>query len=211
MLHDYVKLEPGDWVLQNGANSVVGFAVIQMCKALGFRTANVIRDRSGVEELKASMTALGADKVYVEAELRDGEVRDWLSEQAKVKLGFNCVGGPATTDLARCLAHDATLVTYGAMAKQPVSLPATLFIFRDLKAVGFWMTNWYRVATPSELAGMFKVLSDWIHDGKLKLPPVEEVQWNALSDDTAATKMVQQALEKAMSDFKGVKMVWKME
>jgi len=45
MILDYVKLEKGDWILQNGANSGVGQNVIQLARIRGFKTVNVIRDR----------------------------------------------------------------------------------------------------------------------------------------------------------------------
>ena len=45
MLLDFVKLGPGDWVIQNGANSGVGQNVIQIARIRGFKTVNVIRDR----------------------------------------------------------------------------------------------------------------------------------------------------------------------
>ena len=45
MIHDFVALKPGDVILQNGANSGVGQAVIQIAKALGLKTVNVIRNR----------------------------------------------------------------------------------------------------------------------------------------------------------------------
>lgn len=32
-------------------------------------------------------------------------------------------------------------VTYGAMTREPISVPATPFIFRDLKLRGFWLAN----------------------------------------------------------------------
>ena len=35
MLEEYVALQPGDTVVQNGANSAVGRNVIQLCKAAG--------------------------------------------------------------------------------------------------------------------------------------------------------------------------------
>ena len=35
----------GDTVIQNGANSGVGQAVIQIAAALGYNTINVVRDR----------------------------------------------------------------------------------------------------------------------------------------------------------------------
>lgn len=45
MLLDFVTLTPGDVVIQNGANSGVGEAVIQLSKLWGFKTFNIVRDR----------------------------------------------------------------------------------------------------------------------------------------------------------------------
>ena len=44
MLEDFVKLKQGDVVIQNGANSAVGQAVIQLAKVKGVKTINIIRD-----------------------------------------------------------------------------------------------------------------------------------------------------------------------
>ncbi len=35
----------------------------------------------------------------------------------------------------------ATLVTYGAMSKQPLTIPAPLLIFKDLRLRGFWASG----------------------------------------------------------------------
>ena len=53
MLHDFVKLQPGDWVIQNAANSAVGRAVIVMAKSMGAHTASVVRRPELIPELKA--------------------------------------------------------------------------------------------------------------------------------------------------------------
>lgn len=45
MLKDFVNLRPGDTVIQNGANSAVGQAVIQLAAAWGVNTINVVRSR----------------------------------------------------------------------------------------------------------------------------------------------------------------------
>eukprot|EP00775_Hariotina_reticulata_P004732 gene4732-4982_t len=45
MLEHFVDLQPGDVVIQNGATSAVGQHVIQLAKAKGLKTINVIRDR----------------------------------------------------------------------------------------------------------------------------------------------------------------------
>lgn len=41
----WIYLSPGDSVIQNAANSGVGQAVIQIAKASGIKTINVVRDR----------------------------------------------------------------------------------------------------------------------------------------------------------------------
>ena len=45
MLEDFVTLKAGDVIVQNGANSAVGQSVIQLAKARGVKTINIIRDR----------------------------------------------------------------------------------------------------------------------------------------------------------------------
>src|SRR5512145_3379020 len=43
MLTDLVELKPGDWVIQNVANSAVGRLLIRLARARGLRTMNVVR------------------------------------------------------------------------------------------------------------------------------------------------------------------------
>ena len=57
LLSDIVALKPGDWVMQNVANSAVGRLVITFAKERGIRTVNVTRREDVFDELKA----LGAD------------------------------------------------------------------------------------------------------------------------------------------------------
>src|SRR5262249_51466673 len=52
VLRDFVQLEAGDWIIQNGANSGVGRAMIAICRELGFRSVNVVRRAELIPELK---------------------------------------------------------------------------------------------------------------------------------------------------------------
>lgn len=70
MLKDFVTLTPGDVVIQNGANSAVGRAVIQIAKIMDVTTVNVVRSRENIAELKQELQGLGADYVWTEEELR---------------------------------------------------------------------------------------------------------------------------------------------
>jgi mitochondrial enoyl-[acyl-carrier protein] reductase / trans-2-enoyl-CoA reductase len=70
MLKDFVPLKSGDVVIQNGANSAVGQCVIQMCRAEGIKSVNIVRNRPDVDQLKRELQDLGADFVLTEEELR---------------------------------------------------------------------------------------------------------------------------------------------
>jgi hypothetical protein len=58
----YVSMKPGDWVVQNSANSGVGRSLIAIAGARGLRTINFVRRRELLKELKAA----GGDIVLVD-------------------------------------------------------------------------------------------------------------------------------------------------
>ncbi|MEO8350374.1 MAG: 2-enoyl thioester reductase domain-containing protein [Chthoniobacteraceae bacterium] len=152
MLRAFETLSSGDWLAQNAANSGVGRAVIQIAHHYGLKTLNFVRDLAVADELKAD----GATVV-----LRDEKEakREWPDfESMPPRLALNAVGGDSATRLAGALAPGGTLVTYGAMARQPVRLPNGLLIFGDIRARGFWITKWYREASPDERAALFAEL-----------------------------------------------------
>jgi trans-2-enoyl-CoA reductase len=116
MLRDFEPLAPGDWVLQNAANSAVGRAVIQIAHATGVRTVNVVRRPELVEELRA----LGADAVLVDGEDLGPKISSATAGTA-LRLALNAVGGDSALRLANALAPGGTVVTYGAMSRKPLA------------------------------------------------------------------------------------------
>ena len=54
--------------------------------------------------------------------------------------------------------QDAHLVSYGAMSKQPLSLPTSLHIFKNLTSHGYWQTRWNSTHTQEEREKMIKFL-----------------------------------------------------
>lgn len=86
MIKDFVPLEPGDWVIQNGANSAVGRAVIEIAAAKGLNTLNLIRDRPNIEDAKEELLRLGATRVLTYAELEDKSMRKQVKEWTNGKV-----------------------------------------------------------------------------------------------------------------------------
>ncbi|KAJ2386467.1 mitochondrial 2-enoyl thioester reductase [Coemansia sp. RSA 2611] len=152
LLRDFGQLDRGDYVIQNGANSGVGRAVIQLARQWGIRTINVVRDRPELDELQQELQALGADIVVTDKQLGSDDTKRLLkSLGAPIRLGFNCVGGRTTLQMTKFISSGGCLVSYGGMSRQPVTMPTSLLLFKDLSARGFWMNRWYVDATNSEI------------------------------------------------------------
>ncbi len=163
LLHGYVELKPGDWLIQNAANSAAGRAVIQIARELGYKTVNVVRRAELVEELQAA----GGDVVLVDSENLRAEVKA-ATAGAPIRLALNAVGGESALRLANTLAPESTLVTYGAMSLQPLKIPNGLLIFKDLRFRGIWINKWYDQASLAERQEAFEPLFAMAKRGLLK-------------------------------------------
>lgn len=192
MLRDFVKLNPGDTVIQNGANSAVGQAVIQLCKVWNLQSVNVIRNRPNVNELKDKLKSLGATEVLTEEEIRTTAL--FKSKQLpSPKLGFNCVGGKSATNLMRHLANNGILVTYGAMSREPLTIPNAALIFKDISFRGFWVSKWAKEHALEERQQMYNELFELMGSGKFE-PPIHRF----ISLDEYKEAMIQLADVKGM-------------
>ncbi|HEY8900211.1 MAG TPA: 2-enoyl thioester reductase domain-containing protein [Chthoniobacterales bacterium] len=165
MLHDFQTLSPGDWIVQNAANSGVGRCVIPIARRLGLRTLNVVRRPELVDEL----LALGADRVVTEETDLRAEGRN-LMDGAQARLALNAVGGASALNLANALAPGSPLVTYGAMSRQPLKIPNGLVIFGGLSFHGFWLRRWFLEKPAAEQHRVFALLAEMIREGALYVP-----------------------------------------
>lgn len=76
------------------------------------------------------------------------------------------------------ISPDGQFVTYGAMSKQPLSLPVSLLIFKNIAFHGFWVSKWNERHSAEERLAMFKDLMDLMSQGKLKEPKWTQVKWD---------------------------------
>lgn len=165
LLHDFVALQPGDWIVQNAANSGVGRAVIQLARHLGLRTLNVVRRT----ELLPELLTLGADIVVTEETDLRREARQ-LCRGALPRLGLNSVGGSSALNIANALAPGSPHITFGAMARQPLKIPNGLLIFQNLALRGFWLRRWKETAPAAEIQSTYTTLADLLHSGIIQMP-----------------------------------------
>ncbi|KAH3669274.1 hypothetical protein OGAPHI_001395 [Ogataea philodendri] len=196
MLTMFEDLKPGDWFIQNGGNSQVGRAAIQIGKKLGLQSISIVRNRDNLQELVDELTALGATKVITEEDNASREFGKTIAEWTKgspIKLALNCVGGENCSNMARKLGKDATLVSYGAMSMKPVMIPTQLFIFKNLTAKGFWITaNVTRV--PGSKENTLKAVQKMMEDGDLVDVKVTHVPVSADGSEEEVFKAFETAL-----------------
>lgn len=164
MMEDFVDLAPGDWVLQNAANSGVGRCVIAIARRRGLKTLNVVRRAELVEELKG----LGADAVVLENEPYFKDIAA-ITGGPRPRLALNAVGGESAGRLLRCLAPGGTMVTYGGMSKQSFGVTAAQMIFSDLRLRGFWVTRWMREVPRERVVDLYSKIGPLVKDGTLRV------------------------------------------
>jgi mitochondrial enoyl-[acyl-carrier protein] reductase / trans-2-enoyl-CoA reductase len=176
LLREFVPLQPGEWVLQNAANSAVGRYLNVLAKRAGYRTVSVVRR----PELEAELRELGADAVLVDGPDLPAKVRE-ATGGAPVRLAIDAVGGSATARLGDAVTEGGTVVNYGAMSGKGPSLSATASIFRNVTLRGFWLMNWMRKSSREEQSELMGRLAELVARKVLYAPvdatfPLEDIR-----------------------------------
>ncbi len=162
LLSEFVDVPARGWVIQNAANSAVGGYLVQLAKARGLRTVNVVRRGAA----RAAVEALGADIVLMDGDDLAARVAE-ATTGAAIVLGIDAVGGMATERLAQCVAPGGTLVNYGAMSGEPCMVSPASLIFRGVQLRGFWLARWFKTSDAATQRALFGELATMIAAGTL--------------------------------------------
>lgn len=181
MLSEFVDLNPGDWVIQNAANSGVGGYLVQLAKIKGFKTVNVVRRESAIDGVKSQ----GGDVVLVDGPDLQKRVREAVGD-GQVRLAIDAVGGASTDHIADCLAEAGTLVNYGMMSGEPCQISARNIVFRNVTVKGFWLAKWFENASQEQQMTVFGQLTKLIATGKLQARIEAEYDVAQIKDAVAA-------------------------
>ena len=157
LLETFVSLKPGDFIIQNAANSQVGLWVIQLAKARGIKTINIVR-RDGLEK---ELTSLGADHVIVDNADYPKTLKN-LTGGAKPRLALNSVGGESVINMIKTLEDGGVCVTFGGMVGDLVRFPTRFFIFNDVQLRGFWMDKWIRTHSQEAIESLYQKVFDCV-------------------------------------------------
>lgn len=192
LLREFVDLAPGDWVLQNAANSAVGRYVIELARRAGVRTVNVVRRA----ELEPELTALGADVVLVDGDDLARRVRK-ATGGAPVRLSFDAVGGAASQRLGDATAPGGTLVVYGLMGGMAPQVSGAALVFRDVRVRGFWLVRSLQAMDATARTALYGELAGLVAGGTLQ----------ARVDATFPLERIDEALRRAMQEGRSGKVV----
>ncbi len=176
ILDEFVDLKAGDWVIQNGAGSALGYFMIQICKARGIKTINMLRNAA---TKKKALKEIGADIIVDEAEFDAKKIKE-LTGGVLPKLGLNQIGGASVSNMIKAMADGGTLVTIGGMSGELVRFPTRFLIFNDLRLRGFWWDKWQRTHSKEEVSAIYGKIFELIAQGVLKAPvdkvfPIAEI------------------------------------
>jgi NADPH:quinone reductase-like Zn-dependent oxidoreductase len=163
LLEDFADLKPGDWLIQNAANSSCGRYLIRLAQIKGVRTVNVVRRAEMVEEIRG----LGGDVVLVDGPDLAQRVAAAVGD-TPIRLGIDAVAGPATQRIAECLAPGSTVASYGSMTGQRCELDFYLMFRRDIRLVGVSFARQFATRrTPAQVRAMYARLADLMSRGVL--------------------------------------------
>lgn len=175
MLHDFKKLKPGDTVAQNAANSPLGQSVIQLCKARGINTVNIVASHCGYETVKAHLHRIGASVVFT---LEEAEaLKTFDTSLARPKLALNCLGGRYEDIMLNLLAPYGVIVYYGCAYCLPTET-AKQYCRNDVDFYKFNMQHWEAFATTVEKDVMYKKIIQHIVTGDFRAPTHIPVEMN---------------------------------
>ena len=175
MIKDF-DIQPGDWLIQNAANSNCGRYLIEIAQSLGIHTVNVVRR----PELIAELEALGGDVVLLDGDDLSQRVQE-ATGGAAIRLGVDAVNGMATARLGECLAEGGTILAYGMLTGEPCMVPSAMMWFRKLTLKGFYTAYQFADRTPAQVRQVYAEINRLFETGILRAKiaasyPLEEVK-----------------------------------
>ena len=176
LLSDVVALKPGDWIIQNVANSAVGRLVIRLARVRGVKTLNVVRRAS----LFAELRALGADACVVDGP----DLAETVKAQtggAPIRLGLDAVSGRATARLSSCVGEGGVVCNYGSMSGEDPVMARSALTGNGQTLVGFILGRGLATRSLAQIRAIYADLGEQIVKGVLSAPvekvyPIEEIK-----------------------------------
>ena len=159
LLHDAAQIQPGEWVLVEGAAGGVGSLAVQLAKLAGARVVGAV----GSAAKLAHIESFGLDLCVNYSE--PGWERRVLEETGGVQVILESVGGSVGMAALETAAKFARVVMFGGASGQMLPFPVLIMgmMTRGLKIMGF--NPWLRPDTAPHNA---QAVADAVLSGAVK-------------------------------------------
>ena len=165
MLLEDLRVEPGQWLVQNAANGAVGKTLATLAHARGIHVVNLVRRDAALADLDAAGISNG-----VSTEQPGWQQRvTYITGGAPVVRAVESIGGDAAQQMMALLAEHGELVSFGSLTFKPLVISAEHLIFKQAAVKGFWGSKRLAATAPAELARMIEDLGRLVASGTLKL------------------------------------------
>jgi NADPH:quinone reductase len=179
-LRERARLSAGESVLVLGSTGGVGFAAVQLAKALGGRVLAGV----STEAKAAAARAAGADDFI---DLSKPNLRDALREQVFAKnfgrgvdVVIDPIGGDAFDAALRALAWRGRLVVVGFASGRIPEIKANYLLLKNIELSGLQVSD-YRKRMPDMMAECLNNIFELFKTGKIKPPPFHFVPLDAFA------------------------------
>jgi NADPH:quinone reductase-like Zn-dependent oxidoreductase len=178
-----------EWLLQTAAGSTVGRMVLQLGAHLGFKTINVVRRRTAVEEI----LGLGGNEVICTEDEEVGKRVLEIAGPAGVSKAIDCVAGQLGADVSRCLAPGGRMVVYGALSthRQTEADKLILPIFSrsiiyEAKIVqGFFLPLWFATESQAQIRTAIETTFELVCSGVLRISEGRSLSFGQFAEAVA--------------------------
>jgi NADPH:quinone reductase-like Zn-dependent oxidoreductase len=166
MLLEDLKLEAGQWIVQNAANGAVGKTLATLAQARGVHVVNLVRRDAALADLQAAGITGGLSTEHEGWQQRIAA----LTGGAPLVRAIESIGGDSAQQLMSVLAENGELVSFGSLTFKPLVIGAEHLIFKQTTVRGYWASKRLAAMAPAELARMIGELARLAATGTLPLP-----------------------------------------
>jgi len=186
MLLEDLRLEPGQWLVQNAANGAVGKTLATLESTRGIHVVNLVRRDAALADLASAGIGHGVSTEQPGWQQRVAA----LTGVAPIVRAVESIGGEAAQQLMSLLADNGELVSFGSLTFKPLVIGAEHLIFKQTTVKGYWASKRLAATPPAELARMIGELARGVASRTLTLPVDAVFDMQECSQAMAAAERV---------------------
>lgn len=128
----------GGTVVLSAAGSAVARLVTVLALRRGWKVINLVRSDAGL----TALAGVGAGVTVMSTAETGWQQQLTATAASGIQVALDCVGGSVASSLVSMLSSGGTMISYGDLSNEPMSLKALQFSTRDHRIRGVSVGNW---------------------------------------------------------------------